>query len=73
MSRRRDDVDRRVVEVGLTPDGEKILGETRVFLGSDLHRAVETMTEDERRRLTTGLTRLVELTREIAGRREGIG
>ena len=71
VSRRRDDIDRRVVEVSLTPGGEVILGEARVFRGSDLHRAVATMTDEERRRLTAGLLRLVQLTRDIAGRREG--
>src|SRR6267378_3175605 len=37
------------------------------------HRAVEAMTRDERRNLTTGLRRLVELTRDIAARDEERG
>jgi DNA-binding MarR family transcriptional regulator len=69
VSRTRDLEDRRIVEVHLEPAGERPLGEARVFKGSDLHHAVEAMSSDERRRLTTSLTRLVELTREFAVRR----
>jgi DNA-binding MarR family transcriptional regulator len=69
VSRTRDLEDRRIVEVHLEPAGERLLGEARVFKGSDLHHAVEAMSGDERRRLTTSLTRLVELTREFAVRR----
>jgi hypothetical protein len=58
------------VEVHLEPAGERLLGEAKVFRGSDLHHAVEAMSSDERRRLTASLTRLVELTRELAARRE---
>ena len=71
VSRRRDDEDRRLVLVHLEPAGERLLGEARVFKGSDLHRAVEAMTAEERRRLTISLRRLVELTREIALQRGG--
>lgn len=71
VSRRRDDEDRRLVEVCLTPEGERTLGESKVFRGSDLHLAVEAMTVEDRRRLTASLTRLVELTRSIALKREG--
>jgi DNA-binding MarR family transcriptional regulator len=70
VSRRRDDEDRRQVEVHLEPAGERLLGEAKVFKGSDLHRAVEAMSSDERRRLTVALTRLVGLTRDIAAQRE---
>ncbi|HSS62295.1 MAG TPA: MarR family transcriptional regulator [Candidatus Limnocylindrales bacterium] len=70
VSRRRDTEDRRVVEVQLTPEGGRLLGAAKVFRGSDVHRAVESMTSEERRRLTSGLTRLVELTRDVAARRE---
>jgi DNA-binding MarR family transcriptional regulator len=69
VSRTRDLEDRRIVEVHLEPAGERLLGEAKVFKGSDLHHAVEAMSSDERRRLTTSLTRLVELTREFAVRR----
>lgn len=70
VSRRRDTHDRRIVEVHLEPAGERLLGEVKVFKGSDVHRAVEAMSADERRRLTTSLTRLVDLTRAIALQRE---
>jgi len=66
VARRRGDGDRRCVEVRLEPAGERLLGEIKVLRGSDLHRAVESMTNDERRRLTVGLRRLVELTRGMA-------
>jgi DNA-binding MarR family transcriptional regulator len=71
VSRKRDTEDRRMVEVHLEPAGERLLGEAKVFRGSELHQAVEAMSSDERRRLTASLTRLVELTRELAARREG--
>jgi len=71
VSRKRDAEDRRIVEVQLEPAGERLLGEAKVFRGSDLHHAVEAMSADERRRLTASLTRLVELTRELAIEREG--
>jgi DNA-binding MarR family transcriptional regulator len=73
VRRRREHGDRRYVEVHLEPEGEKLLGEIRVLKGSDLHRAVESMTSEERRRLTSALTRLVELTRAFAIEREGRG
>ena len=68
VGRRRESDDRRVVEVRLEPEGEQLLGQAKVFRGSDLHQAVEAMTRDERRRLIAALKRLVELTREIASR-----
>jgi DNA-binding MarR family transcriptional regulator len=67
VGRRRESEDRRVVEVHLEPAGERLLGEARVFRGSDLHLAVAAMTGEERRRMTLALRRLVELAREIAG------
>lgn len=70
VSRKRDTEDRRMVEVHLEPAGERVLGEAKVFRGSDLHHAVEAMSSEERRRLTTSLTRLVELTRDFAVRQE---
>ena len=71
VSRKRDSEDRRIVEVRLEPAGERLLGEVKVLKGSDLHHAVEVMSPDERRKLTASLTRLVELTRDIAVQREG--
>jgi len=70
VSRRRDKEDRRIVLVHLEPAGERLLGEAKVFRGSDLHRAVEAMSSEERRRLTAVLTRLVDLTRDIALQRD---
>lgn len=70
VGRKRDTEDRRIVEVHLEPAGERLLGEARVFSGSELHQAVETMSSHERRRLTASLTHLVELTRELAVERE---
>lgn len=66
VSRRREAGDRRCVEVRLEPAGERLLGELKVLRGSDLQIAVESMTGDERRRLTRSLRRLVELTRARA-------
>ena len=63
VSRRRESEDRRLVQVHLEPAGERLLGEIKVVRGSDVHRAVEAMTEDERRQLTVSLRRLVELAR----------
>jgi DNA-binding MarR family transcriptional regulator len=68
--RRRESDDRRLVQVHLEPAGERVLGQTRVMRGSNLHQAVEAMTPDERRRLTASLRRLVELARSASGRVE---
>ena len=70
VSRRRESEDRRYVEIHLEPAGERLLGEIKVLRGTDLHLAVEAMTGEERRRLTSGLRRLVELTREHALQRQ---
>jgi len=70
VTRRRESEDRRYVEIHLEPAGERLLGEIKILRGSDLHRAVEAMTRDERRRLAAGLRRLVELTRGIAAESE---
>lgn len=63
VSRRRESEDRRLVQVHLEPEGERLLGEVKVMQGSDIHRAVAAMTPDELRKLTTSLRRLVELAR----------
>ena len=65
VMRRRTDEDRRCVEIRLEPAGETLLGQTTVLRGTDLHHAVEEMTRDERRGLTAGLRRLVELARTV--------
>lgn len=67
VTRRRESEDRRYVEVHLELAGEKLLGQLRILRGSDLYRAVEAMTTDERRRLTASLRRLVELARSVPG------
>ena len=63
VARRRESEDRRVVQVHLEPEGERLLGEIRVVKGSDIHRAIDRMTSEERRQLTSSLRRLVELAR----------
>lgn len=63
VSRRRESEDRRLVQVHLEPAGERLMREVRVIRGSDIHRAVEAMTSEERRRLTASLRRLVQLAR----------
>ena len=63
VSRRRESGDRRLVRVRLESQGERLLGQIRVVRGSDIHRAVDAMTDTERRRLSASLRRLVELAR----------
>jgi MarR family 2-MHQ and catechol resistance regulon transcriptional repressor len=60
VSRRRDREDRRCVDIHLEPKGQQLLGGVRVIRGSDLHRAVESMTSQERGQLTTALRRLIQ-------------
>ena len=72
VSRRRGADDRRCVEIRLEPAGERLLGQIKVLRGSDLHLAVESMTLEERRRLTRSLRRLVDLTRAQACRKEAV-
>lgn len=62
--------DRRMVEIRLEPEGERLLGEIKVLGGTTIHRAIEGMTPDERRHLTVGLRRLVERARSLAEREE---
>jgi DNA-binding MarR family transcriptional regulator len=71
VGRRREADDRRCVEIHLAPAGERLLGEIRVLRGTDLHGAVGSMTGAERRRLTVGLRRLVELARARSAAAEG--
>ena len=60
VSRRRDREDRRCVDIQLEPQGLQLLGGVKVIRGSDLHRAVESMTSPERGQLTTALRRLIQ-------------
>ena len=73
VARSRDAEDRRRVDVRLTSYGERVLGESKVFRGSDVHLAVEAMTSEERRRMTRALVRFVELARGFAARDEESG
>jgi DNA-binding MarR family transcriptional regulator len=70
VARSRDAEDRRRVDVRLTSQGERVLGESKVFKGSDVHLAVEAMTSDERRAMTASLSRFVELARGFAAAKE---
>jgi DNA-binding MarR family transcriptional regulator len=70
VERRRSIEDRRCVEIRLEPNGERLLGEVKVMRGTDIHHAVESMTGEERRRLTSALRNLVERTRALAGHAE---
>lgn len=63
VSRHRESDDRRRVEIQLEPAGERLVAQITIVRGSHLHQAVESMTSEERRHLTTVLRRLVELTR----------
>ncbi len=66
VSRRRDVDDRRCVEIRLEAAGERLLGQLRVLRGSDVQVAVESMTCEERRRLTRALRGLDQRTRAVA-------
>jgi DNA-binding MarR family transcriptional regulator len=70
VSRKRESQDRRCVQVHLEAAGERLLGQTKVLRGSALFQAVDSMTGEDRRRLTTSLRHLVEQTRlhSAAGR-----
>ena len=70
VARSRDVEDRRRVDVRLTAHGERVLGESKVFKGSDVHLAVEAMTGDERRAMTSSLARFVDLARGFAAAKE---
>jgi DNA-binding MarR family transcriptional regulator len=70
VSRHRESDDRRRVEIHLEPAGERIVAQAKIMRGSHLHRAVEAMTGEERRRLTAVLRRLVELARSRAAAEE---
>ena|SRR5438034_381693 len=72
VMRRRESEDRRCVHVYLAPAGERLLGEVKVLRGSSIHRAFDSMTREERHRLTIGLRRLVELTRATSAQEEEV-
>jgi DNA-binding MarR family transcriptional regulator len=66
VTRRRDALDRRCIDIHLEPYGERLLGELKVVRGSHLHRAVESMSDEEREQLGRALRDLVERTRAAA-------
>jgi DNA-binding MarR family transcriptional regulator len=70
VRRRRDSADRRQVEVHLQAAGERLLGQVRVVKGSDLHRAVLSMSPQESLRLRTALRDLVQRTRRLSAEDE---
>ena len=71
VTRRRESEDRRLVQVYIQPAGERLMGEIKGMRGTDIHHAVEAMTSEERRQLTSSLRRLVELARAASARGEG--
>jgi DNA-binding MarR family transcriptional regulator len=66
VKRRRPAQDRRLVEVELEPAGERLIGQFRVFRGTALHLAVEAMSSERKRQLTTALRGLVDASRGMA-------
>ena len=56
----------------LTASGERLLGQLKVVRGSDLHVAVDSMSREERQRLTTALRHLVALTRAYTARKQAL-
>ena len=70
VKRRRNAEDRRLVEVVLEPAGERLIGQTKVFRGSAVYEAVEAMSSERKRQLTSALRGLVERARKVAARQE---
>jgi DNA-binding MarR family transcriptional regulator len=70
VARSRDVEDRRRVDVRLTAQGERLLGESKVFKGSDVHLAIEAMSSEERRAMTSSLARFAELARGFAAAKD---
>jgi DNA-binding MarR family transcriptional regulator len=70
VTRRRDEQDRRRVEVRIAPEGLRVLGEVKVLKGTSLHRAMEAMPPDQRRRVTEALGELIEHARSYLAEAE---
>ena len=66
IGRSRDPFDRRRLRIALLPAGTRLLAAVSVLEGTAIHRAVEDMSQDEKRRIVASLSRLVELTRSHA-------
>jgi DNA-binding MarR family transcriptional regulator len=73
VERKRDEEDRRRVLLVITARGERLLGETRLLEGTNVHRAVEQMSPTERRRVTEALRLLVERVRALEAEEEVVG
>jgi DNA-binding MarR family transcriptional regulator len=67
VTRQRSVDDRRAVLVHLTEEGQRVLGEAKVLLGSRIHRAIEAMSEEERARMAESLNALVAHAHRLAG------
>ena len=65
VRRRRHAEDRRRVEIELEPAGETLLGALKVFKGTHLHEAIESMSGEQRGRLVAALRELVDATRSL--------
>jgi DNA-binding MarR family transcriptional regulator len=65
LRRHRGRDDRRCVEIRLTARGRQLIGAARALRESPLRRAVEAMTEAERRSLAVALRRLAETARQL--------
>lgn len=63
VRRRRQADDRRLVEIELQPAGERLIGQIRVFKGTPVHQAVEAMSSESKRQLTSALRALVDAAR----------
>jgi DNA-binding MarR family transcriptional regulator len=67
VTRQRSTDDRRAVHVHLTEEGQRVLGEAKVLLGSRIHRAIEAMSDEERARMAESLNALVAHAHRLAG------
>lgn len=52
-------IDRRVIDTGLTPKGEKVIRETLPFYLEDLNNTMANLNEDEQKTLITLLAKLI--------------
>lgn len=66
ISRRRRHRDRRLVEITIEPLGSRLVEETPVLRGSAIHRAIEAMGGEDRRRILASLEAFIEAVRAAA-------
>jgi DNA-binding MarR family transcriptional regulator len=64
LSRREDDIDRRIKRIGLTASGRDVLDQISRARGQSADRFVEALTDDERTALAGALATLGTLTRK---------